>query len=57
MSKTITLSFDEEHRDKLSKLEKIMKKPKSQIFRDMITYFFDRKEKLCNGIYIEIGDN
>lgn len=56
MSKTLTLYTDKDHKDKLKELEKIMKRPKSQIVRDMIDFFYDRKEDLSNGIHIKIGE-
>lgn len=54
MSKTITLSTDKKYKEKFNELERIMKKPKSQIFRDMIDFFYNQKEHLSNGIHIKI---
>lgn len=53
--KTITLYMDSEHKKRFKELHKILKKPKSQILRDMIDFFWKYKNNLSNGINIVIS--
>jgi predicted transcriptional regulator len=54
MSKLVTLNSDSETIEKLEKIQEKIKKSKSQLFRDMVAYFYERREQLTNGL--RIGD-
>ncbi len=54
MSKTITISLDNDYKNKSIELVNILKKSKSRVFRDMIDFFLFHKKDLSNGISIKV---
>jgi predicted transcriptional regulator len=45
-----TFYLDDDSKTKLTELEKVMEKSKSAIVRDMIDFFYERKDRIKKGI-------
>lgn len=52
MSRIITLSIDSETNENFKELAQILKKKKSQLFREFVSYFYKHKDNLSNGLKI-----
>jgi len=52
MSKIIALSIDFETEENFTEIAQILKKNKSQLFREFVAYFYKHKDNLSNGIQI-----
>jgi len=52
MEKMVAFSTDIETIEKLEELAQILKKKKSQLFREFVSYFYKHKDNLSNGIQI-----
>ena len=53
MPDKISFSINEEIATKLEELRQKTKKNKSQLFRDMVNYFYKNKDNLKSGLFIE----